>query len=113
MDLMWTEFGILQSLIRSESLVEGANGEGLLWTDFLGAIWEKFEFSEEKFVKGGLKRKVLLGSLEIFQKFGFKENTNAKGKVKIETMEWNAFWMREHWNWGQDYEEAQESFLET
>ena len=86
MGLMWIEFGILQSLIRFETLAERVDDEGFPWTDFLGAIWEKFVFYEKIFVKGGLKRKVLLENLEIFQKLGFRENTNAKGKVKTETM---------------------------
>ena len=57
MGLMRTEFGILQSLIRSETLAKGVDGQGLLWIDLLGAIWEKFVFSEEKFVKGSFEEK--------------------------------------------------------
>ena len=64
---MRTELRILQSLIRLKTLVEGVDGEDLLWIDFLGAIWDKFMFFEEKFEKCGSNRKALLEDLEIFR----------------------------------------------
>ena len=81
---MQTKLGILQSLIRSKTLVEGVDGEDLLWVDLLGVILEKVGIFWRKIWERWFTE---LEDFEIFQELGFRKNKNAESKVKTKTME--------------------------
>ena len=78
--LMLTEFEILQSLIRSEILVDGLDGEDLVWADFLGAIVEISKKILRKFARR--RRNCFLGAQK-FWEWKFEENRDENGKVKM------------------------------